>query len=62
MNYNFEEDIINYQFETAQETQYPNPLSYLNSDFGTPNRQRNSLDTIVRQNEIPSSFTEISGQ
>jgi len=62
MNYNFGEDIINYNYETVQEDQFPNPLNYLNSDFDIQNKQRNSLDDIVRPNEIPSSFTEMAGQ
>lgn len=60
MNYNFEEDIINYQFETAQEAQYPDPLDYLNNDFSTAQRQRTSLDSIVRSEEIPSAFTDMT--
>ena len=63
MNYNFGEDTINYNYETVQEEQFPDPLNYLNSDFGIQNKQRNSLDDIVRPNEIPSSFTEeMTGQ
>lgn len=38
MNYNFEEDIINYNYDTVQEEQFPNPLNYLNSDFGIQNK------------------------
>ena len=62
MNYNFEEDTINYQFETAQETQFPDPLNYLDSDFAIQQRQRTSLDSIVRSEEIPSSFTDMTCQ
>ena len=38
MNYNFGEDIINYNYDTVQEEQFPNPLNYLNSDFGIQNK------------------------
>ena len=62
MNYNFGEDIINYNYETVQEPQFENPLNYLDTDFGIQNKQRNSLDDIVRPNELPSSFTGLTGQ
>ena len=62
MNYNFEEDIIGYQCETAHDAQYPDPLDYLKNDFSTAQRQRTSLDSIVRSEEISSGFTDMPCQ
>lgn len=62
MNYNFEEDIINYQFEPSNAAVFPNPLDYACNEDAPANRARNSLDSIIRHDEIPAAYVEIGQQ
>ena len=63
MNYNFDTEYINYQFDTSvnETAHFPNPCDYICGSIEIPSRPRTSVNSMQQRQEITSSIHQIDG-